>query len=136
MADAVQQQPHDQQQPPGLGALLGQGLASLDGLAGARLGTAAAQHAAAVAALAAALALVLATIAAGWLTLWHTTLKDVGFFREVMGLNRPKPDVKAARQATIAAEIERIKRQHSRGAARSRHQAAAAAAAAATPAGS
>jgi hypothetical protein len=25
---------------------------------------------------------------AGWMVLWHTTLKDIGFFREIMGLNR------------------------------------------------
>jgi hypothetical protein len=25
---------------------------------------------------------------AGWMMLWHTILKDIGFFREIMGLNR------------------------------------------------
>lgn len=25
---------------------------------------------------------------AGWVALWHTTMKDVGFFREIMGLNK------------------------------------------------
>ncbi|WIA40345.1 hypothetical protein OEZ86_013711 [Tetradesmus obliquus] len=60
------------------------------------------------------LLLVLSTIVAGWLVLWHTTLKDIGFFREIMGLNRPKPEVKAQRQASMKAEIEKIKRQHSR----------------------
>lgn len=24
----------------------------------------------------------------GWVALWHTTMKDVGFFREIMGLNK------------------------------------------------
>eukprot|EP00775_Hariotina_reticulata_P012204 gene12204-12341_t len=41
-------------------------------------------------------------------------MKDIGFFREIMGLNKPKPDVKAQRQASINAEIEKVKRQHSR----------------------
>lgn len=61
------------------------------------------------------LALLLTTIAAGWFALWHTTMKDVGFFREIMGLNKPKPDEKAQRQAEVAAEIDRIKRQAARG---------------------
>jgi hypothetical protein len=25
---------------------------------------------------------------AGWFALWHTTMKDIGFFREIMGLNK------------------------------------------------
>jgi hypothetical protein len=25
---------------------------------------------------------------AGWVALWHTTMKDVGFFRELLGLNK------------------------------------------------
>jgi len=29
-----------------------------------------------------------AWLAAGWFALWHTTMKDVGFFREIMGLNK------------------------------------------------
>lgn len=74
----------------------------------------------AAAACVASLVLLLATIAAGWVALWRTTMKDVGFFREIMGLNKPKPNVKAQMQAERAAEIERIKRQHSRSGVRSR----------------
>jgi hypothetical protein len=25
---------------------------------------------------------------AGWLLMWHNTLKDMGFFRELLGLNK------------------------------------------------
>lgn len=30
----------------------------------------------------------LCKLPAGWVALWHTTMKDVGFFREIMGLNK------------------------------------------------
>ena len=32
--------------------------------------------------------LVLASAAAGWFLMWQNTLKNMGFFREVLGLNR------------------------------------------------
>jgi len=77
------------------------------------------QHSLALASCIGSLVIVLATIALGWLLLWHTTLKDIGFFREIMGLNKPKLAKKKEQQAHVQAEIERIKRQHSRSASRS-----------------
>jgi hypothetical protein len=39
----------------------------------------------------------------GWCALWHTTMKDVGFFREVLGLNRCVGRLRPCDPATRAA---------------------------------
>ncbi|GBF87747.1 hypothetical protein Rsub_00458 [Raphidocelis subcapitata] len=76
----------------------------------------------AAASVAASLLLVGGSIAAGWFLLWHAALKEIGFFRDIMGVNRPSPSQLAQRRAATAAEIERVKRQHSRGVAGRQHR--------------
>ncbi|KAI8465438.1 MAG: hypothetical protein J3K34DRAFT_473439 [Monoraphidium minutum] len=45
------------------------------------------QQVLAAASFAVSLLLVVASIAAGWVVLWYTTLRDIGLFRDLMGLN-------------------------------------------------
>lgn len=47
----------------------------------------------------------------GWVVLWHFTLKDIGFFREIMGLNREKQQ--EARRIKEE-ETRKLKEEHSR----------------------
>lgn len=53
-------------------------------------------------------ALVLAPIALGWLALWHTTLHEIGMFRDIVGLNK---ETKQAQKLRSKEEFEDIRRQ-------------------------
>lgn len=54
------------------------------------------------------IALVVGSICTGWLSLWHSVLHKIGFFREIMGLNRVRQQ--EARQQ-VEREIHLLKKQ-------------------------
>lgn len=57
------------------------------------------------------LTLVAASVMLGWFVMWNTALKSIGFFRELMGLNRGQ-NAQAKQKAAL--EIEKIRRELSR----------------------